>query len=78
MKQHRIARKIEYMHMLFGKKQGRTCKECMSFERLRAGKRIHPKCLRYGVTLSSASDWKASYEACGAIIEREEDNGTDT
>ena len=63
---HRIAKKIEYMHMRFGKEDGKICGDCSHLIRYRAGKRIHAKCTVYGVTPSSSSDWNSRYEACGA------------
>lgn len=41
-----------------------TCYECPNCIRQSAGKRTVYKCKAYGITESSATDWKASYIAC--------------
>lgn len=41
-----------------------TCFECRNLIKVKAGKRTCFKCLAYGNTESSATDWKASYIAC--------------
>lgn len=41
-----------------------TCKECKNLVRVSAGKRIVHKCLVYGNTASTATDWKPTYMAC--------------
>ena len=56
-------RKIELMYAKFGKGKG-TCKNCTNLIRTwRTKPRF--KCKVYGFTHSEASDWRASYEACG-------------
>ena len=44
-----------------------TCYECKNCQRFKKGNRTVYKCLIYGNTDSSASDWKASYIACKAF-----------
>ena len=59
-------RKIELMHQMFGRSSSGLCKECSHFGRIRVGDRkLVRKCEVYGVTASEASDWCASYPACG-------------
>lgn len=57
-------RKIDLMHQIFGKAE-RMCKECDHFRRERYRDKLYRKCEVYGITNSEASDWKASYQACG-------------
>lgn len=55
-------RKIDLMHRLFGKTEGRTCRECSN---LIKGSWNYSKCKVYGDTRSQASDWVQRYQACG-------------
>lgn len=41
-----------------------TCKECKNLVRVSVGKRAVHKCLVYGNTASTATDWRVSYTAC--------------
>lgn len=59
-------RKIQLMHQMFGRKNDEHCKDCKNFGRALVGdKKLVHKCKAYGVTGSEASDWCASYPACG-------------
>lgn len=61
-------RKIDLMHLVFGKKSGKgqfICGECSNFIRYRYGNKFFRKCVVYGDTRSEASDWAKKYEACG-------------
>lgn len=60
-------RKIDLMHLTFGKCPGHTCVECSNLERIRYRGMNLRKCRVYGVTHSVASDWEIRYEACGAF-----------
>ena len=67
-----MARKIEAMYKLFGRytgKQSKQCKDCCNFIR-KEYNRTYFKCLVYGDTDSEATDWRASYEACGMFNNR--------
>lgn len=57
-------KKIDLMHQIFGKAE-RMCKECDHFLRERYRDKLYRKCEVYGITNSEASDWNASYQACG-------------
>jgi hypothetical protein len=62
-----MARKIEAMYQFFGRYTGKEfqqCKDCCNFIRKQYN-HTYRKCLIYGDTDSEATDWKASYEACG-------------
>lgn len=67
-------RKIDLMHKMFGKTE-QVCKECDHFLREQYRNKIYRKCEVYGITNSEASDWKASYQACGLF--GKEYNGRD-
>lgn len=67
-------RKIDLMHKLFGKSEG-LCKECCNYTRYSYRDKAYRKCIAYGVTASEATDWKASYQACGLF--NREYNGKD-
>ena len=59
-------RKIQLMHQMFGWNKKELCRDCRHFDRWRVGDKIViRKCDVYGVTASKASDWCASYPACG-------------
>lgn len=59
-------RKIDLMHKLFGKsRNGLLCSECKHFYRKDARGTLRRKCEVYGDSNSEATDWKATYPACG-------------
>ena len=58
--------KITFMHRLFGTSDGR-CKECTNFRRWRVGNKVVRKCRLYGTSHSEATDWNASFQACGML-----------
>lgn len=58
-------KKIEKMHSIFGCFDGQKCKGCNHFTRYGYHNRTLSKCLIYGDTRSSASDWSGRYTACG-------------
>ena len=63
-----IVRKIDLMHKVMGVCAGELCRSCSNFKRYRVGdKKMVRKCKVYGVTASEASDWNASYPACGCF-----------
>ena len=59
-----VTRKIDLMHKMFGKAE-QLCKDCGHFLREKYRGKTYRKCEVYGVTNSEASDWNASYQACG-------------
>ena len=61
-------RKIGFMHSIFGcDTENRKCKDCMHFTRQWRGRRLVRKCDVYGESSSSATDWNASFSACGCF-----------
>lgn len=60
-----MLKKIDLMHEMFGKADGK-CADCTNLiSHLGTGRRRWFKCMIYGDTNSSASDWRQSYDACG-------------
>lgn len=60
-----IVRKIDAMHRLYGCGVGK-CRDCPHIIR-KTWNRTYYKCLVYGDSNSEATDWRASYPACGLI-----------
>lgn len=56
--------KIGFMHARFGTAEG-ICKHCSNFQRWLAGNKLVRKCRIYGVSHSEATDWNATFNACG-------------
>lgn len=63
-RQEQYERKIGRMRKHFGESDGR-CKNCSHFKTYQVGNKTVFKCEVYGVTHSTASDWRKSYPACG-------------
>lgn len=63
-------RKIDLMHREFGKCEGKLCKECSNFYRRQYHGVVYRKCEIYGNSCSEATDWKASYPACGMFNQK--------
>ncbi len=58
-----MERKIAAMHSMFGRRSG-FCRDCDNLcKRLRD--KVYYKCLAYGVSCSTATDWRVSNPACG-------------
>lgn len=58
-------RKLDRMHLIFGRHDGHTCGECSNFVSGKYHDKTLRKCRVYGLTHSEASDWKKSGVACG-------------
>ena len=72
-----MLRKIDLMHYLFGKADGK-CKNCEHYKHLGKNQVCASalrKCEVYGITASEASDWKAGYDACGLFPNKENPYG---
>ena len=61
------ADKIGFMHDYYGEDRGHACWQCCHFERWQAGNKTVRKCNVYGISRSVATDWNASFTACGAF-----------
>ena len=59
-----MIRKNEAMYSLFGKEEGKHCKDCPYLVRKEFG-RVYYKCEIYSTSNSEASDWRKSWTACG-------------
>ncbi len=69
--------KIDRMHALFGAHQGAACKDCGYYRSYEYRGKKYRKCAIYGITNSEASDWRASYIACGLFPDRPYHGETD-
>lgn len=58
-------KKIDFMHLQFGKRADKHCAQCCNFVEGRYRDRILRKCRVYGLTHSEASDWAMTWTACG-------------
>ena len=58
--------KEQAMYHLFGRVEGKQCKECPHLIRKEYG-RTYYKCEMYGNSYSEATDWGCTYVACGLI-----------
>ena len=60
---------IEAMHSAYGTFPGVKCRTCPHLDAFTNAQvtRCWYKCRMYGVTGGTGTDWKISYEACGAF-----------
>lgn len=58
-------RKIDAMHDYFGVDEEHTCKHCKNLLKLCYRDDVYYKCKAYGVTPSTASDFRQKWTACG-------------
>jgi hypothetical protein len=66
----RRKQRTEIMHRLYGECVGRTCGECDHFL-VKVYSKAYYKCLLFGNTGGSATDWGRKWPACGKFKERE-------
>lgn len=66
-------KKINEMHMRFGKADGK-CKDCSNFRRYHYRGKTYSKCVVYGESNSQATDWNGRNAACGMF--NKDYNGT--
>lgn len=59
-----MRRKIELMHQMFGKIEGKQCLDCSHLCSYTQSRKWY-KCEVYGLSSSEASDWRLKYPACG-------------
>ena len=70
-KNMKYLKKNEKMRKLFGETEGKQCIECKHFRRWKSGKTNVRKCEMYGITLTTSTDWKGNYPACGLFPDKE-------
>jgi len=58
--------KIDIMHKLFGEIPDRKCKDCQHLCSHTASHKWY-KCECYGLSASTATDWRLKWAACGLI-----------
>ena len=61
-----MIRKIEAMHMLFGKCENAKCENCLFLSSVLYSRKYY-KCDIYGDSRSEATDWAKSWTACGLV-----------
>ena len=66
----KLPRQILYMYAHHGKKAEKKCKDCAHLTSHSARVTWY-KCLKYGASMSSATDWRLKWDACGLWIEKE-------
>lgn len=59
-------RKEQAMYHLFGKAEGKKCKDCPHLIR-KLYSRAYYKCEMYGDTCAESTDWGCTWTACGLI-----------
>lgn len=56
------------MHTLFGRRDEQTCGQCALLLRRKSGKRTYLKCTLNRQSAGAATDWRASWPACGKFF----------
>lgn len=62
----RNSRKIDTMHMAYGKSESNQCRDCCNLIGFDYRGHRYYKCKLYGISHSEATDWRLKYSACGA------------
>ena len=62
--------RIDKMHKLYGKTEGRVCRDCANLISYTFSNKYF-KCKLYGDTGGPATDWRVRYPACGKFQELE-------
>jgi len=60
------------MYRRHGKTPGKKCKTCAHLKRYEYGHTYY-KCVLYGLSASSATDWRLKWDACGKWEEVKDD-----
>jgi hypothetical protein len=63
-----VLKKGAWMRAHFGTAQGCICRDCQHLKWHDAGSRLYPKCLLYGDSACSATDWNSRGVACGRYV----------
>lgn len=61
--------RLRAMHKMYGKAEGKTCKNCKYLLRFKMGG-SWMKCKLSNQTHGKATDWKAGWQACGKYEEK--------
>lgn len=59
--------RIRIMHGMYGKVEGKACRDCDYFLRAKWHDKVHFKCRLNKMTHGPATDWRALWPACGRI-----------
>lgn len=65
------ARKIERMHVIYGKREGAKCGDCVHFYGVSYANTYY-KCRLFGDSHGPATDWRVRFVACGKFEPRAE------
>ena len=70
-----LEKKIAAMHREYGTLSGVKCQNCPHLDAYMNADctRVWRKCKMYGVTFGPGTDWRVSYDACGAFTIDPED-----
>jgi len=64
----KTAKRINTMHLVYGKTEGKTCKTCdhlINSKNSGLYARTYYKCTKSKMTHGSATDWRVNWQACG-------------
>ena len=64
--------RIRQMHATYGVSAGKHCRTCVHLLRVRFAN-VYRKCSKAKMTASAATDWKATWPACGLYSEGKSD-----
>lgn len=66
----KLPKRILRMYTIYKKTPGKKCRDCKYLTYHEARIRWY-KCEKYGASMSSATDWRLKWDACGLFEERE-------
>jgi hypothetical protein len=67
-----LPKRIETMHILYGRQDAHTCGQCALLLRRRHNRRTWFKCTLQRFTHGAATDWRTSWPACGKFLQTKE------
>jgi hypothetical protein len=67
-----LPERIQKMRAMYGKRDDQVCKNCIHFERHRAGGNWF-KCDKSKITGGQGTDWRANWKACGKFEEQKDE-----
>jgi len=75
MSKQKPVRRINTMHLVYGKTDGKFCKTCdhlISSKGTMYMDRVVFKCTKSKMSHGAATDWRVGWDACGLYVEAEE------
>ncbi len=67
-----LPKRITDMHTLYGRQDSQTCGACAMCLRRSYHRKTYFKCVLNRQSRGAATDWRASWPACGKFLERKE------